>query len=120
MPIRLDVPYADKDQAKALGARWNPKGRFWYVPDGVLVTPFEPWVPDSDTPASGASSENGSAARPPKQEATARPGSKDLVVGKTNIGSQYFDTGHDCIPWLPCEQCTAAVKAHVERLKEQP
>lgn len=28
----LDVPFADKDAAKALGARWDPKRRRWYDP----------------------------------------------------------------------------------------
>jgi hypothetical protein len=28
----LDVPYAEKDQAKALGARWDPTARRWYAP----------------------------------------------------------------------------------------
>lgn len=28
----LDVPFAEKDQAKALGARWDPQARRWYDP----------------------------------------------------------------------------------------
>jgi hypothetical protein len=28
----LDVPYADKDAAKAAGARWDPAARRWYAP----------------------------------------------------------------------------------------
>lgn len=28
----LDVPYADKDEAKAQGARWDPAARRWYAP----------------------------------------------------------------------------------------
>ena len=28
----LAVPYADKDEAKALGARWDPARRQWYAP----------------------------------------------------------------------------------------
>src|SRR5215831_6639908 len=28
----LDVPFAEKDEAKALGARWDPKARSWYAP----------------------------------------------------------------------------------------
>jgi hypothetical protein len=30
--IWLDVPFSDKDQAKAAGARWDPDGRRWYAP----------------------------------------------------------------------------------------
>lgn len=32
--IWLDVPYADKDQAKTLGARWDSQARRWYAPRG--------------------------------------------------------------------------------------
>jgi hypothetical protein len=28
----LDVPFADKDEAKMMGARWDPKARSWYAP----------------------------------------------------------------------------------------
>ncbi|PRX97745.1 DUF5710 domain-containing protein [Allonocardiopsis opalescens] len=30
--IWLDVPFQEKDEAKALGARWDPKARRWYAP----------------------------------------------------------------------------------------
>ncbi len=33
--IWLDVPYASKDEAKRLGAWWNPNIRRWYVPPHV-------------------------------------------------------------------------------------
>lgn len=31
--IYLDVPFSEKDEAKALGARWDPQRRSWYAPD---------------------------------------------------------------------------------------
>lgn len=31
MRLFLNVPYAEKDEAKALGARWNPKVKKWYI-----------------------------------------------------------------------------------------
>ena len=34
--VWLNVPYAQKDRAKALGARWNPGEKSWYVPEYVL------------------------------------------------------------------------------------
>ncbi len=39
----LKVPYAEKDEAKQLGARWDPKRKKWYVPAGVDTAPFERW-----------------------------------------------------------------------------
>ena len=31
MALILQVPYEEKDEAKALGAKWNPQLRKWYV-----------------------------------------------------------------------------------------
>ena len=31
MALILNVPYSEKDQAKSLGARWNPELKKWYV-----------------------------------------------------------------------------------------
>ena len=39
----LNVPYAQKDAAKALGARWDPANKKWYVPAGKDLTPFAGW-----------------------------------------------------------------------------
>lgn len=47
MRTYLDVPFAEKDQAKQLGARWDPSSKRWYVPPGVSLQAFERWLPDS-------------------------------------------------------------------------
>ncbi|MEJ7138680.1 exodeoxyribonuclease VII large subunit [Amphibiibacter pelophylacis] len=41
----LQVPYAEKDAAKALGARWDAAQRRWYAPDGLNLDPFAAWLP---------------------------------------------------------------------------
>jgi hypothetical protein len=52
----LEVPYAQKDQAKALGARWDPARKKWYVPGGIDVAAFAAWIPaGEDVPAAVAS-----------------------------------------------------------------
>jgi hypothetical protein len=50
----LDVPYAEKDAAKALGARWDSTRRCWYVPEGLDPASFLRWVktPPPSAPAS--------------------------------------------------------------------
>jgi exodeoxyribonuclease VII large subunit len=45
MPTFLEVQFKDKDQAKALGARWDGAAKKWYVPDGKELTPFNAWLP---------------------------------------------------------------------------
>jgi hypothetical protein len=40
----LNVPFADKDQAKALGAHWHPDKKHWFVPAGLALAPFQSWL----------------------------------------------------------------------------
>ena len=42
----LNVPFAEKDQAKQLGARWEPQPTCkWYVPPGLALARFARWLP---------------------------------------------------------------------------
>ena len=92
----LNVPYAEKDEAKALGARWNPTKRRWYVPDGVATDAFAKWAAQG---VDGASAASGGPAK----------GRVDSYQGKLVTGANYFDLEHDCNPFEPCPQCTAAL-----------
>lgn len=49
--VSLKVPFNEKDQAKALGARWNAESKHWYVPQGADASPFENWFTNSPSPA---------------------------------------------------------------------
>ena len=40
----LNVPFADKDRAKALGAHWHADQKLWVVPAGRDLTPFASWL----------------------------------------------------------------------------
>lgn len=44
-PRRLDlnVPYADKDAVKSLGAQWDATRKVWYVKAGLDAEPFRHW-----------------------------------------------------------------------------
>jgi len=48
----LNVPFAQKDAAKALGARWDAANKKWYVPGDKDITLFAKWQPQSGTPES--------------------------------------------------------------------
>jgi hypothetical protein len=41
--IYLNVPYTQKDAAKALGAKWDAAHKKWYVPATMDMTPFAKW-----------------------------------------------------------------------------
>lgn len=43
--IDLIVPFSQKDEAKALGARWDPDLKVWYIPEGGDVAQLARWLP---------------------------------------------------------------------------
>lgn len=43
--IDLKVPFSEKDEAKSLGARWDPSLKTWYIPEGVGIGPLAQWLP---------------------------------------------------------------------------
>lgn len=83
----LKVPYAEKDEAKALGARWNSAGKAWYVPDGKDEAPFARWF-----------TAGGSAPATPSA-------SKDSFSGAPVTGKHFVQLEHDCNPFSVCPVC---------------
>ncbi|GKT12960.1 MAG: exodeoxyribonuclease VII large subunit [Thiomicrorhabdus sp.] len=62
----LEVPFREKDLAKALGARWDGASKKWYVPTDLIdqIDEFSQWLPldeGSSTILSGSSSNTASA-----------------------------------------------------------
>lgn len=41
----LAVAYAEKDEVKALGAKWDARQKAWYVPAGTDLDGFRAWLP---------------------------------------------------------------------------
>jgi Antirestriction protein len=50
----INVPYREKNDAKALGARWDRQEQSWYVPAGVDAAPFAKWAQGAATAAAEA------------------------------------------------------------------
>lgn len=46
--IYLNVPFAQKNEAKSKGARWHGDKKRWYLPDGVDPMPFYKWLPSAE------------------------------------------------------------------------
>ena len=40
----LDVPFSEKEEAKMLGARWNPDIKRWFVPAHLNLKLFNKWI----------------------------------------------------------------------------
>lgn len=94
----LNVPYAEKDEARALGARWNPTKKRWYAPPGVALDAFAKWMPE------------GGAAEPAGGQSGAKTGARtggrvDAHAAKLVTGSLYVELAHDCNPFEPCADC---------------
>ncbi|MDG6772930.1 exodeoxyribonuclease VII large subunit [Thiomicrorhabdus sp. ZW0627] len=69
----LDVPFKEKDQAKALGARWDSVSRKWYVPSELSeqLDQFERWLPiDQKTQPSSADTRQGDLLNEEEQKGT--------------------------------------------------
>ena len=46
--LLLNVPYAEKDEAKRLGAKWNPELKKWYVSEKTDYYKFKKWISAND------------------------------------------------------------------------
>ncbi len=63
MRINLVTPFAEKDAVKALGARWDPAKKVWYINDVADLTPFQRWIPDRKTATGGDAGQRGKHSR---------------------------------------------------------
>ncbi len=91
MRINLVTPFAEKDAVKALGARWDPAKKVWYINDVADLTPFQRWIPDLKAAADGGS--NSPPAPVHKLPASAQRKQPALTVPHC---------GCPVLPWEPC------------------
>ena len=102
MRLNLKVPFAEKDQAKKLGARWDAGRKVWYVEGKDDLTAFSKWSP---TPHDASLAE----ARPPAHPTTTRQRSSGVL----HVGPRYVEHPSvcDCPPWEVCDKCRATALA---------
>ena len=99
LKIYLNVPYAQKDAAKALGARWDAPAKRWYVPADKDVTLFAQWQPESASlisfsPATAKPKTRTSAA---KNNSSANNGSPGIITYPTDKNFVAYEG--DEPPW---------------------
>jgi len=97
MRINLQTPFAEKDKAKALGARWDSVRKVWYVVDVADLTAFMRWIPD--LAAASEAPGRGIAATPPAASQAARNSKPGVMTGPSQLVPLC-----DC-PALPWEDC---------------
>lgn len=102
MRVDLVTPFAEKDAAKALGARWDSGKRTWYVQNVADLTPFARWIPArSAAPAARAAGAGTVSAQLPAGAAmvSAVVSSRGTVTQSVAV---LAHCGCDVLPWEPC------------------
>ena len=87
----LNVPYAEKDAAKALGARWDAAIKKWYAPGAADIALFTKWAAES------VSSDSSSATIPVKEQTKTGKPSADTITRPTIKDFAAYDG--DLPPW---------------------
>jgi len=103
MRINLVTPFAEKDAAKALGARWDSAKKVWYINDVADLTPFARWIPDMQAATAGAAPATATAG---PQARAARPVADRHAAGgavTTRPKTVVPHCGCDVLPWIDCE-----------------
>lgn len=95
MRHNLKVPFAEKDEAKKLGARWDPARKLWYIDSKLDAGLFARWQP---------SPHDGSAPAAAAPRSASRPRSAGSALQR---GSRFVEQtlSCDCLPWEDCERC---------------
>jgi hypothetical protein len=100
----LLVPFAEKDAAKKLGARWDAARKVWYVEGVENLSAFSKWLPGQQaTPVA-------TAGKSPVRSATPKPRAS-APTGEVKAGPHYFLLPCDCLPWEGCGKCRPVVAA---------
>lgn len=80
MRTYLKTSFAEKDEVKALGARWDPARKAWYVQDVKDLAPFQRWL------VGGVGAASAPSAAPPR-------------TGPAQVAPHC---GCDVLPWDAC------------------
>lgn len=119
MRIDLQVSYAEKDQAKRHGAKWDAARRTWYVENVRNLEPLMKWIPDQHRMPSVAGPTFELKYAPPVSGAKLRKMKKaeqrkkkreearntHFIIGPITPRTDFSlkDTGCSCHPWDWCE-----------------
>ncbi len=92
----IQVPYQQKDEAKALGARWDRAAASWYVPPGWDLSQFEKWPTVAGATAPGVAATPTVAA---ERETPAAPESHMLRLAEFMAHSRAVPLKNDEDKW---------------------
>ena len=104
MRIDLICPFAEKDQAKALGAQWDAAHKVWFIKNVEDLTPFARWIPeilgwDEKKAAAKAKNVGKAKATPKPPRKTAPKTTKARLTGPVDA---LPSCGCNALPWEHC------------------
>ena len=105
MRINLVTPFAEKDDAKKLGAKWDSTRKCWYIVDVADLTPFMRWIPDL-VAAAGVELVADSAVVPIATKKAAAASTNTTAV-LTKAKEAVPHCGCNVKPWEDCEHTLA-------------
>lgn len=94
----LKVPYKDKDEAKALGARFDGSTKLWFAPPGVDLGKFARWLPggaQGPQVGTGVNQHPAEPQKPPRRAPERAQGRGD------GTGRDFYQYGRDSKPYTP-------------------
>lgn len=111
MRIDLSVAYAEKEQAKALGARWDDARKIWYVVDPKDVRPFMRWIknPRLRKPVNATVEKRKKNADSIKRKQEKRQSTTKSVVTVQTCNCNVP-------PWEDCEHTDALAQQEMEKI----
>lgn len=84
----LNIPFAQKDEAKALGARWDSVQKKWFAPADKDITLFAKWQTEPGTVSSAKSTTSKPSSTPKRASAAGvktHAQDKDFVAYSGNL-----------------------------------
>jgi len=98
MRTNLRVPFAEKDEAKRLGARWDATRKIWYLENVADAAPFARWMPTEENRAV-----------PTTQGFQTEAGNRNRITGSNYVPQPRVC---DCLPWDVCDKCRATALSY--------
>lgn len=110
----LNVPYSEKDDAKALGAKWDPKEKKWYASSQKIKDKCHQWWSKDETPGE----ETNSSIQAPQNKIQRqdlnvpfkdKDEAKALGAKWDPVSSNWYVTNaadkQKCEKWFPAQKC---------------
>lgn len=103
MRINLVTPFAEKDEVKALGARWDAAKKIWYITDVADLTPFIRWIRNVQAATEGSTDDVNQSTK-----STSKTRVDHFHGATTGTSIDVLHCGCNVLPWEDCVHTAAA------------